>query len=92
MKTVTFNLTTTADFFVARLDDKKLSFLNGEATAGIERGQKHTLQWFVRGAPGATYKFEITEPEELKFADEGTLDGGGKAAGVRWLELEKEEA
>ena len=92
METVTFKLTRTAEFFVARLEHKQLGFLNGTATAQIERGKKYELEWFVRGAPGTTYKFEITSPDALKFADEETLDAGQKAGGVTWLQLDQEGA
>ncbi len=87
METVSFKLAKTAEFFVARLEHQQIDFLNGAASAEIERGRRYELEWFVRGAPGTTYKFEVTAPQDLKFADEGTLDQSQKAGGVTWLEL-----
>jgi len=77
----------TAEFFAAAIDMKKLRFVNGAATRKVGAGQ-HALQWFVRGAPGASYTLQITSPRAARFAHAATLDGDMKDAGVHWFGLE----
>jgi hypothetical protein len=76
----------TAEFFAAAIDMKKLRFVNGAATRKLGDGP-HALQWFVRGSPGASYSIQITSPRAARFAHAATLDRDMKDAGVHWFAL-----
>jgi hypothetical protein len=91
MESVIFTFKGTVDLFVVRVNDRKLTFTNGEATTKLNENEQHTVQWFVRGAPGSNYTFAITEPKAAKFSHSATLDEDMKDAGVIWILLPEGE-
>lgn len=92
MTTVELTFTTTADLFMALIDDKKLTFTSGKAKRDIKEGVDHALTWFVRGAPGSKYTLEITAPPDAKFKAEGVIDASTKDAGLHWIRVAAQAA
>jgi hypothetical protein len=80
---------TTAEWFAAAVDMRRLQFTAGRAWRDLPPGS-HALQWFVRGAPGTTYTIKITRPAKIRFEHTATLDGDQRDAGVHWFVLEEE--
>jgi len=91
MQSVTFKLEGTVAIAVVRVNNKKLTFVGGEARTNLKEGEQHVIQWFMRGAPGSTYKLEITDPPLVKMSHLGTLDADMKDAGVAWILVPEED-
>jgi len=80
MTTVVVTCTAPAGGLIqAQIDGKPVS---GEVK--LDKGN-HPLTWHVFGAPGTRYSIEISEPENLKFKHEATLDNEQKDAGLHWI-------
>lgn len=90
MKEVEVTYKSTAEFFDAAIDMRRLTFVNGVSTWGVRGGARHALQWFVRGAPGSSYTIRITRPKEATFEHSATLDLDMKDAGLHWFSITPE--
>ena len=91
MKETDVTFTGGASLFEVSIDGKKLQFVNKTATVSLRGGLEYTIQWFVRGEPGANYTIQITKPKEAKFTHSATLDVSKKDAGVFWFKIDVEE-
>ena len=88
MTTVQFNFVVPGGtLFKAAVDLKGLKFSGGTASKSLKERVEHSLQWFVRGAPGVSYAVEITSPASVKFKHQATLDSAMKDAGVHWFTI-----
>ena len=88
MPEIEVKLRSTAEFFSAAIDMRRLRFANGRAVRALAAREQHALQWFVRGSPGTGYAIEITKPRAARFTHAATLDREMKDAGVHWFSLE----
>lgn len=91
MKNVEVKFADGTSVFTVSIDGKKLQFVNDTATLKLQGGQEYTIQWFVRGEPGAKYTIQITKPKEAKFTHSATLDESKKDAGVFWFKIDTEQ-
>ena len=91
MKETGVKFTGGASLFVVSIDGKKLQFVNDTATVKLRGGHEYTIQWFVRGEPGAKYTIQITKPKEAKFTHSAALDVSKKDAGVFWFKIDVEQ-
>jgi hypothetical protein len=88
MPAANFEFKSTGDLFQALVNNQKLSFSGGKASKNLPSNLDHSLTWFVRGAPGSTYRLAITAPNSAKWETTGTLDSSTKDAGIHWFRVE----
>lgn len=81
---------TGGSLFVVSIDGRKLQFSGDTATLKLTAAQEYTIQWFVRGDPGAKYTLQILKPKEAKFTHTATLDAAKKDAGIFWFKFDPE--
>ena len=65
-----------------KLNDRNFLVDNGTRSIQLVTGQTYVVQWFVRGAPGATYTVNITAPRSAagsitRVLNESGIDYGG---------------
>jgi hypothetical protein len=88
MQEIVVRYESTADFFMASIDMRRLKFANGRAATRVKAQEQHALQWFVRGSPGSRYTLEITKPRAARFVHTAILDREMKDAGVHWFSVD----
>ena len=75
LKTVTVKYTGTASLIQAAIDGSPLSFSGETADGSVAPDVDHDLTWSVEGAPGSSYRIEITAPAEAVWPYPHTLQG-----------------